>query len=55
MWHEINDNVKKVNTVIILMLALFLFMLSGCRAEDAGNEPQKGRNKKGRKGRAARG
>jgi hypothetical protein len=46
MQHEINDNVKKVNTVIILMFALFLFMLGGCRAEDAGNEPQKGQEQK---------
>ncbi len=35
-----------INKVIILMLALFLFMLSGCRAEDAGNEPQKGQEQK---------
>lgn len=27
MRHEINDNVKKINTVIILMFALFLVML----------------------------
>lgn len=26
MRHEINDNVKKINTVIILMFALFLVM-----------------------------
>lgn len=30
-----------INKVIILILALFLCMLSGCRAEDAGNGPQK--------------
>ena len=35
-----------INKVIILMLALFLFMLSGCRAEDVGNEPQKGQEQK---------